>query len=156
MSISATLRAYLDQNNIKYTLCSHSRAYTAQELAAAMHVPGREMAKVVIVKIDGQFAMLVLPAPHHINFERLREAMSADQVELATEAEFQRLFPDCEIGAMPAFGNLYGLPVYVARPLTRDEEIVFNAGSHMDAIRMKYADFKRLVNPRVLDYTYVP
>lgn len=147
---------YLDQNNVKYTACAHSRAYTAQELAATMHVPGREMAKVVIVKIDDHFAMAVLPAPHHIDFKQLKEATGAQRVELASEAEFQNLFPDCEVGAMPPFGNLYGLPVYVARPLTDHEEIVFNAGTHRDAIRMKGADFARLVNPTVLDFTYVP
>lgn len=156
MSISAKLQEYLDQNNIKYTTCTHSSAYTAQELAAALHVPGRQMAKVVIVKIDGRFAMLVLPAHHHINFEQLRQATGADRVELASEAEFQTLFPDCEVGAMPPFGNLYGLPVYVAQPLTGDEDIIFNAGTHRDAIRMTGADYGRLVNPTVLDFTYVP
>jgi Ala-tRNA(Pro) deacylase len=119
-----------------------------------MHVSGKEIAKVVIVKIDGQFAMAVVPAPHKIDLERLREASGAKRVELASEKEFQNLFPDCEVGAMPPFGNLYGLPLYVARPLAEDEEIVFNAGSHTEAIRMRYADFARLANPTVSDYTY--
>lgn len=156
MAIPTRLKEYLDQNNIKYTTCTHSSAYTAQELAAVMHVPGKDLAKVVIVKLDGRFTMLVMPAHHHINFEQLKQAVGAEQVELATEAEFQSLFPDCEVGAMPPFGNLYGLPVYVARPLTDEEEIVFNAGTHRDAIRMKGADYGRLVNPTVLDFTYVP
>ncbi|MBI3951579.1 MAG: YbaK/EbsC family protein [Acidobacteria bacterium] len=156
MSICARLREYLDDNNIKYTASTHSAAYTAQELAAVMHVHGREMAKVVIVKLDGQFAMLVLPGHHQINFEQLKAATGANHIELASELEFQNLFPDCEVGAMPPFGNLYGMPVYVARPLTDDEEIVFNAGTHRDAIRMKGADYGRLVNPTVLDFTYVP
>jgi Ala-tRNA(Pro) deacylase len=153
MSVSAKLREYLDQNNIKYTLITHSKGYTAQELAAIMHVPGKEMAKVVILKIDGQFAMAVIPAPHKIDFERLKEATGAKRVELASEKDFQNLFPDCEVGAMPPFGNLYGLPVYVAKPLKEDKEIVFNAGSHTEAIRMQYADFERFVNPTVIEYT---
>lgn len=155
MSISVKLREYLDQNNIKYMLITHSRAYTAQELAAAVHVPGKETAKVVILKIDGRFAMAVISAPHKIDFERLKEAAGAKRVELASEAEFRRLFPDCEVGAMPPFGNLYRLPTYIAQPLVEDEEIIFNAGSHTEAIRMQYADFARLVSPTVIDFTYV-
>jgi len=154
MSVSAKLRDYLDQNNIKYTLITHSKGYTAQELAAIMHVPGKEMAKVVILKIDGRFAMAVIPAPHKIDFERFKVATGIKEVMLASEKEFQNLFPDCEVGAMPPFGNLYGLPVYVAQPLKEDKEIVFNAGSHTEAIRMQNADFERLVNPTVIDYTY--
>ena len=153
MSVSAKLRDYLDQNNIKYTLITHSKGYTAQELAAIMHVPGKEMAKIVILKIDGRFAMAVIPAPHKIDFERFKVATGIKEVALASEKEFQNLFPDCEVGAMPPFGNLYGLPVYVAQPLKEDKEIVFNAGSHTEAIRMQYGDFERLVNPTVIDYT---
>jgi Ala-tRNA(Pro) deacylase len=153
MSISAKLRGYLDQNNIKYSLITHSMAYTAQELASIMHIPGKELAKVVILKIDGQFAMAVIPAPHKIDFERLKSAIEAKQIELASEKEFQNLFPDCEVGAMPPFGNLYGLPVYVAKPLKEDKEIVYNAGSHTEAIRMQYVDFDRLVKPTVIEYT---
>lgn len=156
MSIAATLKDYLDENDIKYTLITHSQAFTAQELAASMHVPGRELAKVVIVKLDDRPAMAVLPAHHQIDFARLTEATGTQRAELASEDEFKSLFPDCEIGAMPPFGNLYGLPVYVARPLTEDEEIVFNAGTHREAIRMKEADFERLVKPTIADFTYVP
>jgi Ala-tRNA(Pro) deacylase len=156
MSVSATLREYLDQNNIKYTASTHSLAYTAQELAAVMHVPGRDLAKVVIVKLDGKFSMLVLPAHHHINFEQLREATKTDRAELATEAEIKSLFPDCEVGAMPPFGNLYDIPVYVAQPLTEDEDIVFNAGTHRDAVRMKGVDYGRLVKPMPINFTFVP
>jgi Ala-tRNA(Pro) deacylase len=156
MSICAKLKDYLDENNIKYTSITHSRAYTAQEIAATLHVPGKELAKTVIVKIDGQLAMAVLPAPRHIDFERLKEATGAQHVELASEDEFTNRFPDCEIGAMPPFGNLYRLPVYVAQSLAQDEEIVFNAGTHVDAIRMKYADFARLVNPKAMSFTLSP
>ena len=153
MSVSAKLRDYLDQNIVKYTLITHSKGYTAQELAAIMHVPGKEMAKIVILKIDGRFAMAVIPAPHKIDFERFKVATGIKEVALASEKEFQNLFPDCEVGGMPPFGNLYGLPVYVAQPLKEDKEIVFNAGSHTEAIRMQYGDFERLVNPTVIDYT---
>jgi len=153
MSVSIKLREFLDENKIKYALITHSIAYTAQELANKVHVSGLEIAKVVIVKIDGQFAMAVMPAPHHVNFDRLKEATGAQRVELATEKEFQNLFPDCEVGAMSPFGNLYGLPIYVAKPLEKDEYIVFNAGSHTEAIRMEYADFTRLTNPVVVDFT---
>lgn len=156
MSISVKLREYLDQNKIKYSLITHSIAYTAQELAEAMHIHGREIAKVVILKVDGQFAMAVIPAPHQIDLEKLRAAIGARQIELSTEKEFRNLFSDCEVGAMPPFGNLYNMPVYVAKPLEEDKEIVFNAGSHTEAIRMQYADFIRLASPKVIDYTYMP
>ncbi|MBI2486577.1 MAG: YbaK/EbsC family protein [Deltaproteobacteria bacterium] len=155
MSVSVKLREYLDQNKIKYTLISHSIAYTAQELAAKMHVPGQEMAKVVIVKINGRFVMAVMPAHHQIDFERLKEATGAHQIELATERELQNLFPDCEVGAMPPFGNIYGLSIYLAKSLEEDKEIVYNAGSHTEAIRMEYGDFIRLANPTVIEYTHV-
>jgi Ala-tRNA(Pro) deacylase len=153
MSISVKLREYLDQNKIKYSLITHSAAYTAQELAHKMHISGLEIAKVVIFKMDGRFAMAVMPAPHQIDLDRLKEATGAQRIELATEREFRNLFPDCEVGAMPPFGNLYGLPIYVAKPLEKDEYIVFNAGSHTDAIRMEYTEFTRLANPIVIDYT---
>jgi Ala-tRNA(Pro) deacylase len=154
MPVSTKLKGYLDQNKIKYNLIDHPIAYTAQELAATMHVPGREMAKVVIVKIDGQFAMAVMPAPHQIDFKKLKEATRAKQIELATETELKDLFPDCEVGAMPPLGNLYGLSVYVAKQLEEDKDIVFNAGNHTEAIRMECGDFIRLANPTVIDYTH--
>lgn len=153
MAASIKLKEYLDHNKVQYALINHSLAFTAQELAAKMHVRGSEIAKVVILKIDGQFAMAVVPAPHQIDFEKLKEVTGAKRIELATEAEFQNLFPDCEVGAMPPLGNLYNLPVYVAKPLEKDKEIVFNAGSHTEAIRMQYADFARLVHPAVIEYS---
>jgi Ala-tRNA(Pro) deacylase len=154
MSISVKLGEYLDQNKVKYSLITHSAAYTAQELAHKMHISGLEIAKVVIFKMDGRFAMAVMPASHQIDFNKLKEATGAQQIELATEKEFRNLFPDCEVGAMPPFGNLYGLPIYVAKPLEKDEYIVFNAGSHIDAIRMEYTDFCRLAKPVVIEYTH--
>ncbi len=144
------LKEFLDRENVKYVSIRHSPAFTAQEIAASAHIPGKELAKTVIVKIDGQMAMVVLPASYRINFGLLAEALGAKKVELATEGEFRKLFADCELGAMPPFGNLYGMPVYVAEVLTDDEEIAFNAGSHIELMKLSYKDFDRLVQPRVV------
>jgi len=143
------LKEFLDRYHTKYVSISHSPAYTAQEIAASAHIPGRELAKTVIVKLDGKPAMAVLPASFRLDLTLFKEASGARQVELASEPEFKNLFPDCEIGAMPPFGNLYGLPVYVAEKLTDDREIAFNAGTHSELIRMTYSDFERLVQPIV-------
>ena len=148
MSIAARLKGFLDEQQIKYTLLAHSPAYTAQEAAATLHVPGKELAKTVVVKAEGKLALAVLPASYRVNTKLLAEAAGVKKVELATENEFSATFPDCELGAMPPFGNLYDLPVYVDEALTQDEEIVFHAGTHRDAIRMRFLDFARLVAPR--------
>lgn len=140
---------YLDQNNIRYVSIRHSTAYTSQEVAQSAHIAGRELAKSVIVKADGEMAMVVLPASFKVNLERLQEMLGANKVELARESEFRGLFPECEIGAMPPFGNLYGLDVYVDESLSDDEEIFFNAGTHTELIRMSYDDFERLVEPKI-------
>ena len=150
------LREYLDSNNVQYTVIEHSLAYTAQEIAASAHIPGNQLAKTVMVKTDGQMAMAVLPASHRVNFERLKEYTGADQVELASEREFHELFPDCEAGAMPPFGNLYGMEVYAAESLVEEIEIAFCAGSHTELIRLPFKDFKRLVNPKILDFSWKP
>jgi Ala-tRNA(Pro) deacylase len=144
------LKEFLDRYHTKYVSISHSPAYTAQEIAASAHIPGRELAKTVIVKLDGDLALAVLPASSRLDLALLKEASGAAQIELASEQEFKNLFPDCEIGAMPPFGNLYGLPVYVAQKLSDDSEIAFNAGTHCELIRMAYADFDRLVQPIVV------
>lgn len=154
----AKLRKYLDDNKIKYVVISHSTAYTAQDVAEAAHIRGKEIAKTVIVNVDGgngRMAMVVLPASCRIDFAILKELTGAKAVELATEDDFIDAFPDCEIGAMPPFGNLYHIPVYVARKLGEDEEIAFNAGTHRELIKMKYRDFERLVKPKVFDLTAV-
>jgi len=143
------LREFLDSHAVRYFVLSHSPAYTAQEIAAAAHVPGKELAKTVMVSIEGILAMVVLPASRQLDFERLRELTGTRDVELAGEKEFAGLFPDCEIGAMPPFGNLYGMDVYVAEELEDDEEIAFNAGSHNELVRLSYSDYKRLVHPKV-------
>jgi len=147
---STKLKEYLDQENIRYTTINHSTAYTAQEVAQLAHIPGEEMAKTVIVKIDDKQAMVVLPAPDHIDFELLRGALGAKNVSLATEAEFMPQFSECEIGAMPPFGNLYHMDVYVEEALSQDEMIAFNACSHNELIEILYEDFARLVKPEVM------
>ncbi len=152
MSVLRRLKDFLDENKIKYIHSTHSPAYTAQEIAAAMHVPGKELAKTVILKADGEFIMAVLPASYSVDFEEMKKLLGKDSVRLAKESEFSDLFPDCEVGGMPPFGNLYDLPVYVASSLAEDEEIVFNAGTHTDVIRMRYSDFDRLVKPKVANF----
>lgn len=147
------IKSFLDQQHVRYVTIRHSRAFTAQEIAASAHVPGKELAKTVMIKRDGEMAMAVLPASDQIEFMLLKGALGAEDVELATEDEFKRLFPECEVGAMPPFGNLYGMDVFVAASLTEDELIAFNAGTHTELIQMSYADYDRLVNPIVLHFS---
>lgn len=141
------LKHFLDANSVAYSLIPHPFTYTAQQAAASAHVTGWELAKTVMVKIDGEMAMAVVPAPEKLSLERLREIAGAQTVTLASEPEFRSHFPECELGAMPPFGNLYGLRVFVDEALSRDRQIAFNAGTHTELIRMSYADFARLVNP---------
>jgi Ala-tRNA(Pro) deacylase len=148
-----TLKAFLDQEKIKYVSIIHSTAYTAQEVAASAHVTGKELAKTVIVELDGKMAMAVLPANRKIVLQELREVTGCDAVKFASEDEFRQRFPDCETGAMPPFGNLYEMDVYVAESLIDNDEIAFNAGSHTEIIRMGFKDFERLVRPKVMSFT---
>ncbi len=143
------LKEFLDTNNIKYISSFHSHAYTAQEVAASAHVPGRKIAKTVMVKIDDKIAMAVLSASDKVDFALLKVAAGADKAELAGEDEFTDLFPGCEIGAIPPFGNLYEMQVIVDEKLTDQNEIVFNAGSYTELITLHYDDFKSLVKPCV-------
>jgi len=147
------LARFLDENKIRYVRISHSPAYTAQEIAASAHIPGREVAKTVIVKMDGKMHMIVTCASCQVDLEQFKRAVSAHDVELASEDEFRGLFPECELGAMPPFGNLFGMQVFVTEELAEDEEIAFNAGSHTELVRMSYGDFARLVEPTILDVT---
>ena len=151
MPILRKLQEYLDANQIKYQVLTHSEAYTAQEIAALQHVPGKQMAKVVMVKKEGKPLMAVLPASHRIHFARLQEVLGG-RVELETEQEFRDLFPGCETGAEPPFGNLFNIEVWVDTSLIEDEEIVFNAGTHRQTVRMRYEDFARLVKPWVATF----
>ena len=144
------LKEFLDKEHVKYVSIGHSPAFTAQEIAEAAHIPGKKLAKCVIVKIDGELAMVVVPASEHVRLTSLRKTLGAHDVELADEDEFKKAFPDCETGAMPPFGNLYGMNVFVSQALREDEEIAFNAGSHSELIRLSYADYERLVHPTPL------
>jgi len=148
------LKEFLDSSKIKYVSITHSSAYTAMEIAALAHVPGKDLAKTVMIKINGHMAMAVLPATHMIKMDLLKKAVGLDNVRLATEQEFKDKFADCEVGAMPPFGNLYNLEVYASDSLKEDEEIVFNAGSHTELIKMSYTDFERLVNPKIAQISY--
>lgn len=147
------LTEFLDTNGVKYTTIRHSPAYTAQEVAATAHVPGKEVAKTVMVDIDGKAAMAVVPSPLRLDLRRLREASGAKEAKLLSEPQFGSRFPGCELGAMPPFGNLYGMDVYIDATLADDPEIVFNAGTHTEAIQLEYADFARLVKPKVARLT---
>ncbi|MCK5601113.1 YbaK/EbsC family protein [Candidatus Pacearchaeota archaeon] len=144
------LKDFLDEKSIRYTCISHSPAYTAQGIAAITHISGKEIAKTVMIKINGTMEMVVLPASHKVDLDLMKAAASTTNVELAHEEEFKDAFPDCEIGAMPPFGNLYGMRVFVAEALTKDDEIAFNACSHHELIRMAYADFEMLVKPQIV------
>ncbi len=148
--ISLRLKKFLDENKVPYETQMHRVAYTAQQVAAEEHVPGRMMAKTVIVQSKGAFAMAVLAAHRRVDLATLRQALKDADVRLASEAEFASLFPDSETGAMPPFGNLYGLPVYVDEMLAKDSEIVFNAGTHRETIKIKFTDFLKLVRPQIL------
>ena len=144
------LKEFLDVNKVRYVAISHSVAYTAQGIAALVHIPGKELAKTVVVKINRNLAMAVVPASCHVDLALLKTATGADTVQLATEDEFKDCFPDCETGAMPPFGNLYGMMVYADESLAQDQEIAFNAGSHRELVRMAWLDFERLVKPRLM------
>lgn len=148
MSLPA-LEQYLREFRVPFSTLSHGAAYRATEVAARAGVPCRQMAKPVLVTIDDVLAMAVVPADARVDLARLRETTDAGRVVLATEDQFRDRFPECEPGAMPPFGNLYGMALYVDAALARDEGLCFNAGSHTDLLRMRYADFERLANPCV-------
>ncbi len=152
MTILRRLREYLDENKVRYEVSSHREAFTAQDIAAALHVPGQKLAKVVMIKSGERFMMAVLPATWKIDMEKMKKVLKNTDVRLATENEFKDLFPACDVGAMPPFGNLYNLDVYVDKSLTEDREIVFNAGTHVDTVNMNYQDFAALVKPIIAEF----
>jgi Ala-tRNA(Pro) deacylase len=156
MTVLRRLKDYLDSQKVSYKTLAHKEAYTAPEIAHSLHVSGKDLAKVVMVKVGERFVMAVLPANWKVDLKRLKEVFQTSHVRLATEEEFKALFPDCDIGAMPPFGNLYGLEVYVDQSLTADEEIVFQAGTHVDAVKLRYEDFARLVRPTVAEFHQTP
>ena len=153
MTILKKLKDYFEQNKVSYEVGFHPEVFTAQEIAAAQHVRGKEMAKVVMVKADGKMMMLVLPASYQVDMKKLKKVLKCKKVAMAKEKQFEELFSDCEVGAMPPFGNLYNLEVWVDQVLTDDASIVFQAGNHVETVRIKYSDYARLVNPKVGDFS---
>ena len=148
----AKLTQCLDEHHVQYLVIAHSPAYTAQGIAGITHISGKELAKTVMVRMDGTLAMAVVPAKYHVDLEALRRAAGARVTVLVPEEEFKDKFPECETGAMPPFGSLYGIPVYADDSLEQDKEIVFNAGTHRELIRMAWEDYKRLAGPRILRF----
>ena len=149
MSCKDRLEEYLRENGVPFQVQHHARVFTAQEVAAAEHIPGHRLVKVVIAIGDSKPVMLALPASYRVDQTRAAELLGVGELRLATEQEFAATFPDCEVGAMPPFGNLYGVDVYVDEALTNDETVVMRAGTHTDTLSLRYADFARLVHPNV-------
>ena len=145
---------FLDESSVNYEVVEHEPAFTAQQMAALEHEPGRYVAKPVIVKADGEFIMCVLAACYKIDLGALKNQLGAKKVELADENEIGEIFDDCDLGAEPPFGNLYDLPVIMDKALEDDDHILFQAGTHEQAIRMDMDDYRKLVKPKVLDFTY--
>lgn len=156
MAIAKVLKEFLDKNKVKYEVKKHEEVYTAQEIAHVQHVPGKFLAKSVIVKVDDKMVLFVMASNLIIDMPRLKKLTGAKVIRLATEDEFSKLFPGCEIGAMPPFGNLYNVPVCVDKGLTTDEYIVFNAGTHKETVKVKYKDFEKLVKPKVAEFAKLP
>ena len=151
MDCKDRLEAYLKEKQVPFEVRHHPRAITAQEVAASEHVPGKMLAKTVMVLADGKMIMLALPAPYQVDMDKAGKVVGGE-VRLAHEEEFENTFPDCEVGAMPPFGNLYGVPVYVETALAEDETIVFRAGTHTDTMSVSYADFERVVEPTIAEF----
>ena len=154
MECKDRLEDYLRENGVPFEVQHHPRTITAQEVAATEHVPGKMLAKVVIVMVDGEMVMLALPAPYQVDLEKVGKVLEAEEARLAEEEEFEGTFPDCEVGAMPPFGNLYGMPVYVEEALAEDETIFFRAGTHTDTMSVRYADYEQLVEPTVAEFAH--
>ena len=153
MSISVKLKEYLDNNNVDYEVSPHKEVFTAQELAACLHIPGKVMTKVVMIKVDGKDVMTVIPACRRINISKLKEMFKSEEVRIEEEEEFKNIFPECDVGAMPPFGNLYGIDVYVDSSLADDEYIMIQGGNYREVVRLKYEDFARLAKPQVQEFT---
>ncbi|MHB1134650.1 MAG: aminoacyl-tRNA deacylase [Chloroflexota bacterium] len=154
MNCTEKIQAYLREQNVPFQVQHHTTAYTAQQVAATEHVSGKLIAKPVMVFADDKMVMLVMPANRRVDFHKAAALLRAERVRLAEESEFAAAFPDCDVGAMPPFGQLYGLPMYVDAALTRDETIIFSAGTHTKTMSVKYADYERLGQPVVADFTH--
>mgnify|MGYP006282928951 CR=1 FL=1 len=152
MSRNALVK-FLDNQNIEYVIITHSKAYTAQRIAAAAHVPGKEIAKTVMVKVDGDLVMVVLPGTEKVSLSKLKKTLNAKEAKVADETEFEHKFPDCELGAMPPFGSLYDLKVLVDRKLTKDDYIYFNACSHRELVKMSFETYSKIEKPKIVDIT---
>ena len=148
MPICDKLKKYLDDNKVRYVVIAHSRAYTAQEIAASTHIKGKNLVKCVMVNGDGNHFMVATSAIHKVNWDKLKKVLNLNKVHLEQEEEFKVLFEDCEVGAMPPFGNLYNIPVIVDDVLFEDDEIAFNGGNHTSVVRMSFSDFEHLVSPK--------
>jgi Ala-tRNA(Pro) deacylase len=148
------MEQYLRENGVGFEVLTHSQAFTMQEVAAALHVPGDQVAKVVIVCAGDEMAMLVLPAPYRLNIDKACTLLGVEDARLAKEKEFAALFPDCATGAMPPFGNLYDVPVYVDQALAAQPDIVFRIGTHRETMKVAYADFERLAQPTVGEFAW--
>ena len=152
MVVAAKLKSFLDESKVRYHVLKHHEKFTSPEIAQALHVPGQLLAKVVMLEAKDGLLMAVLPANLHVDLAKFAQLADVKACALATEDQFRDAFPDCEVGAMPPFGNLYGIPVFVDRSLTEDEQIVFEAGNHHEAIKLDYKDFERTVKPRVGEF----
>ncbi len=152
MKCRERMEQYLRENGVGFEVMTHRQAFTMQEVAAALHVPGRQVAKVVMVKADQETVMLVLPAPYRLDLTQVRALLGARRISLAQEEQFADLFPDCETGAMPPFGNLYQVPVYVDQSLAEEANMVFRIGTHRETIKIAYSDYARLVQPKVGEF----
>ncbi len=149
-----TLLQYLEEQGVDYEILRHDRAYTAQEVAASAHIPGDELAKAVMVLVDGEMGMALLPASYRVNLDLIKQGLDAEKVELATEKQFKDRFPDCDVGALPPFGNLYGIPIYADQQLSKHIDLAFCGGTHTELIRMPFDDFKHLTNPKIINFAY--
>jgi Ala-tRNA(Pro) deacylase len=152
MQCKERLESYLNEHQVPFQIQQHVRAFSAQKIAEGEHIPGNMVAKTVIVLADNQMIELVLPASYRADLNKFRAILQAKEVRLAHEEEFFDAFPDCEVGAMPPFGNLYGVPVYVEESLTKQETIVFPVGTYTETMSLHYADFERLVHPKVIAF----
>lgn len=152
MTVDPKVKKLLDEKHVKYQILQHSLAYTAMEIAGAQHVPGKQLIKSVIVNVDGKYIMCVLPSTYLIHFDKLKKALNAKEIFLATEAEVKKLFPDYDIGTEPPFGEKYGLEVFLDRSVSENEDVVFNAGTHTDTIKMKYEDFANLFKVKIVHF----
>lgn len=144
------LKEFLNTHHVKYVTISHSPAFTSQQVAESAHVSGKEMAKTLIVKLDGKMVMMVLPSNVKLDFYEVQERLGVHKAELASEHEFKDKFAECELGAMPPFGNLFGMDVYLDDRLAKNTEIAFNAGTHSEIMKLAMSDFTKLVQPKAL------